>query len=129
MAQEDDRIRINGRVPKELYEYITQNSDNLTQAITAGLTLLRAEKEGTLHMNCGNLSQAEPSGLTEQIELLKGQNEFLVRQLDIKDDQISKLNDAVEKQAVHIQSLIQENSRLNVKLLPENNKTPWWKFW
>jgi O-methyltransferase involved in polyketide biosynthesis len=22
-----------------------------------------------------------------------------------------------------------ENSRLNIKLFPENNKKPWWKFW
>ena len=38
----------------------------------------------------------------------------------------------MHKQAVHIQILIQEqNSRLNIKLLPENtdSKKPWWKFW
>jgi len=52
----------------------------------------------------------------------------LQKQVGVKDEQIEKLNEAVEKQAVHIQSLIQENSRLNIKILPETTKKPWWKF-
>jgi len=28
----------------------------------------------------------------------------------------------MHKQAIHVQALIQENSRLNIKLLPENTK-------
>ncbi len=35
----------------------------------------------------------------------------------------------MNKQAVHIQTLIRENSRLNLALLPENTESkPWWKF-
>jgi hypothetical protein len=36
----------------------------------------------------------------------------------------------MHKQVFHIQTLIQENSRLNIKLLSENmeNQNPWWKF-
>jgi hypothetical protein len=51
--------------------------------------------------------------------------------MSIKDEQIEKLNENMYKQAVHIQSLIQENSRLNIKLLPENaeKSKPWWRFW
>jgi hypothetical protein len=44
--------------------------------------------------------------MTEQIDFLKSQ-------VTTKDSQL-------EKQAFHIQSLIQENSKLNIKLLPEN---------
>ncbi|WP_170943405.1 hypothetical protein [Methanosarcina spelaei] len=52
-------------------------------------------------------------------------------QLGRKDDPISQLNEVTQKQAVHIQNLIQENSKLNMKLLPEvtENKKSWWKFW
>lgn len=32
---------------------------------------------------------------------------------------MSQLNEVTQKQAVHIQSLIQENSKLNTKLLPK----------
>jgi uncharacterized phage infection (PIP) family protein YhgE len=66
-----------------------------------------------------------------RIEDLKNHIYLLDNQLRTKDDQIEKLNENMHKTAVHIQSLIQENSRLNTKLLPENtgNKKPWWKFW
>jgi hypothetical protein len=36
--------------------------------------------------------------------------------------QIEKLDENMHKQVVHIQSLILENSRLNIKLLPENTE-------
>ena len=66
-----------------------------------------------------------------RIEDLKTQVHAFYGQLQVKDEQIEKLNENMHKQAVHIQTLIQENSRLNVKLLPENLeiKRPWWKFW
>lgn len=66
-----------------------------------------------------------------RIEDLKAQVQALNSQLHTKDEQIEKLNENMHKQAVHIQSLIQENSRLNIKLLPESteNKKSWWRFW
>jgi chromosome segregation ATPase len=66
-----------------------------------------------------------------RIEDLKNNIYLLDNQLRTKDDQIEKLNENMHKQAVHIQSLIQENSKLNSKLLPDNteNKKSWWRFW
>jgi hypothetical protein len=48
--------------------------------------------------------------------------------MSIKDEQIEKLNENVHKQVVYIQSLIQENSILNIKLLPGNAEKSklWW---
>ena len=65
------------------------------------------------------------------IEDLRNHIYLLDNQLRTKDDQIEKLNENMHKTAVHIQSLIQENSRLNTKLLSENTekKKPFWKFW
>jgi hypothetical protein len=61
-------------------------------------------------------NQALKGEMEKQLEFLKGQ-------IVIKDQQI-------EKQAFSLQSVIQENSRLNVKLLPENTeKKKWWMFW
>ncbi len=56
----------------------------------------------------------------DRIENLKTQVQALYDQLHTKDDQIEKLNENMHKQAVHIQTLIQENSRLNFRLLPEH---------
>ncbi len=66
-----------------------------------------------------------------RVEDLKAQVPVLYDQLHTKDEQIEKLNENMHKKAVHIQTLIQENSRLNIKLFPENtvSKKPWWKLW
>ncbi|AKJ38582.1 hypothetical protein MCM1_1542 [Methanosarcina barkeri CM1] len=64
------------------------------------------------------------------IEDMRKQIDLMSDQLGKKDDQITQLNEVTQKQAVHIQSLIQENSKLNTKLLPEfTEKKAWWKFW
>jgi Fe-S-cluster-containing dehydrogenase component len=66
-----------------------------------------------------------------RIEDLRNHIFLLDNQLRTKDDQLEKVNENQHKQAVHIQSLIQEISRLNTKLLPENieKSKPWWRFW
>ena len=66
-----------------------------------------------------------------KIEDLRKQIDLMSDQLGRKDEPISQLNEVTQKQAVHIQNLIQENSKLNMKLLPEvtENKKSWWKFW
>jgi hypothetical protein len=77
------------------------------------------------------LQQARIDDLKIQIQALYGQMSIKDEQLHTKDEQIEKLNENMHKQAVHIQSLIQENSRLNIKLLPDNaeKSKPWWRFW
>jgi dsDNA-specific endonuclease/ATPase MutS2 len=58
------------------------------------------------------------------IQNMNNQIELLISQLSKKDEQI-------EKQSYHIQTLIQENGKLNIKLLPEKTEyhRPWWRFW
>jgi hypothetical protein len=53
-----------------------------------------------------------------KIEELKMQIDLMGDQLSRKNDQISYLNEVTKKQAVHIQNLIQENSKLNTIFLP-----------
>jgi hypothetical protein len=50
------------------------------------------------------------------------QLEFLKGQIAIKDNQISIKDQQLDKQAFSLQSVIQENSRLNLKLLPESTE-------
>jgi len=121
---EEQRVRIHGRVPNELYNSVCQHYDNVTLAINEGLELLILEKEGKLHTNCRTNEQNDTRLLTVQIDTLQEHINTLVGQLATKDNQL-------EKQAFHIQTLIQENSKLNLKLLPEKTETKksWWKFW
>ena len=71
------------------------------------------------------------SDLKAQIQTFHDQLQVKDEQLHTKDEQIKDQNENMHKQAVHIQSLIQENSRLNTKLLPEEigKKNSWWRFW
>ena len=79
--------------------------------------------------NIGEL-RAQVGEQREHLGTCRAQIEFLSQQLLAKDEQISQLNEATQKQAVHIQSLIQENSLLNNRLLPEPKpKKKWWKIW
>ena len=78
-----------------------------------------------------NQLNAKEESQKDRITDLKNQIQILQDQLHTKDEQIKDQNENMHKQAVHIQSLIQENSKLNTKLLPENteDKKPWWRFW
>ena len=120
MHNEEEKVRVNGRVPKELYENICKYYDNMTLAINEALELLCTLKDGALHKDCGNNMQNDASGCNEKVDILKQQLSILVEQLAVKDSQL-------EKQAYHIQTLIQEN----LKLLPEKVgiKRAWYKFW
>lgn len=159
MLTREDKVKINARVPKSLYDWIGSVYDNVSQAVNDGLELLKESQTGdcdTIAHNCPQVGSREPTSQTDglsqelkaaletlkaaeknfetqqaRIEDLKAQVQALYDQLHTKDEQIEKLNESVHKQAVHIQTLIQENSRLNVKLLPETteSKKVWWKFW
>jgi hypothetical protein len=139
--------QITARIPVELHDKCNLLYDNMTDAIIAALEMLcnancNAEcnaDESNCNANCNanesvcNASESINGELHVRIEEkdiliteLRSQNNILSGQLQTKDTQI-------EKQSYHIQSLIQENSRLNIKLLPEapaaDKKKPFWKFW
>lgn len=101
---------------------ILDEKEKTIQKLVLDLSTFQATCEGLKQLI--NEKESGHSNISAQIDLL-------VEQLHKKDDQIKDQNENMHKQAVHIQSLIQENSRLNIKLLPENTekKKPWWKIW
>lgn len=149
MDTPEPKIKINARIDASLHSWILSEGMTVSQATQEGITLLKetrtkerdtkaneSTQDGTQgstytedikhHDNDVLVSQ----GLRERIEDMRRHKDLMSDQLGKKDEQISQLNEVTQKQAVHIQSLIQENSKLNMKLLPEiiENK-PWWKFW
>ena len=139
MPNEEDKVRVNGRVPRELYAEISTYYTNITIAINDAFELLRQEKTGQLHKDCSTNMQNDANSIHAQLDATRMQLEAFHMQLDAANTQIVFLKEQIgvkdsliEKQAFHIQSLIQENSKLNVKLLPEvpaEKKKPFWKFW
>ena len=156
MAPEEDKVRVTARISKDLDTRIHRFYNNMAPAIIEALELLAASKEGSLSPNVTNETTQDTNKHTDEMMAQLGDKdktigdkekvigdlerqlgdkvknisdkereiEFLKGQITIKDQQL-------DKQAFSLQSVIQENSRLNVKLLPETTemKKPWWQFW
>ena len=148
MTQADDKVRVTARISKDLDTRIHRFYNNMAPAIIEGLELLATSKENVLSPNDTNKNIEDTDKDTKELETQLsdkektiGDNEktiedlerklgdkdtiigdkekeieFLKGQIVIKDQQI-------EKQAFSLQSVIQENSRLNLKLLPEAQET------
>jgi uncharacterized protein involved in exopolysaccharide biosynthesis len=149
MDTPEPKIKINARIDASLHKWILAEGMTVSQATQEGITLLREKRSGASDTNGDNGTQGgTPSNtqardtkypdndvvvsqaLRERIEDLRKQIDLMSDQLGRKDDQITQLNEVTQKQAVHIQSLIQETSKLNTKLLPEaTEKKAWWKIW
>ena len=118
-----ERIHVGARIPKELYNKCVQDYGNITDAINAGLESLFKQSENKTENECkttenSNVILELKIRMDEKdirIEDLKSHIYLLDNQLRTKDDQIEKLNENMHKQTVHIQTLIQEISQLNVK--------------
>jgi uncharacterized coiled-coil protein SlyX len=116
--------KVNIRVPAQLYYKIEKSEMTITEAIVKGLELLFKEDEDININDVIELKNGQMAGLQERIESLE-------RQLDIKDNQIDKLNgnihelsDTMKAQAVHLQTVLSQ------KAIDEPGaKKPWWRFW
>lgn len=152
METPEPKVKINARIDADLHKWIQTEGMTVSQATQEGITLLRETRARERDTKADNGTQSSTQehthstqerdtkytdndviisqALRERIDDLKAQITLMSTQLETKDDQITQLNEVTQKQAVHIQSLIQENSKLNTKLLPEViDKKPWWRFW
>lgn len=153
----DNQKHVNLYLPIDLYNRVVETELPMTTAIISGLEKLLDTQVDTnlLHEEYKPNSelvtslQARIDTLEEQLKIkdsqiniidsrmedrirsLEEQLRIKDSQLENKDSQLENKDSQLEKQAVHIQSLIQENSKLNTKLLPEVTKVkrPWWRFW
>lgn len=149
----ESKKQVNAFIPIDLYEKLTQSGESQTVIITKGLELyFQAEKNAfneqvlkaqldekdrkindlvVFNENLRKLLQDNEEQHQARIDDMRSQFQASYSQLQTKDIQIEKLTETVQAQEVNIQTLIQENSRLNIKLLPENTETkkPWWRFW
>ena len=97
--------KVNIRVPAQLYYKIEKSEMTVTEAIVKGLERLFKEDEDILN-DLIELKNGQMVGLQERIDSLE-------KQLDIKDNQIDKLNgnihelsDTMKAQAVHLQTVL-----------------------
>ena len=116
--------KVNIRVPAQLYYKIEQSEMTVTEAIVKGLEQLFKEDEDLNINDIIELKNGQLTGLQERIDSLE-------RQLEIKDNQIDKLNgnihelsDTMKAQAVHLQTVLSQKA-----VEAPGTKRPWWRFW
>jgi hypothetical protein len=131
MPPNDDKIRVSARISKNLYDNVLKIDDNFTRALIAALTVFTDDEEKDCQTDNDNFKTNDDSELKARLDLTKGQLDIMTAQVEYLKGQITIKDQQLDKQAFSLQSVIQENSRLNVKLLPENTEKTkrWWQFW
>lgn len=120
MPSNDDKVRVSARISRDLYDNVLNINDNFTQALIMALTAFVDNTEKERQTNNDNIKTEDDS---EKIDLIKGQLDIMTAQVEYLKGQITIKDQQIEKQAFSLQSVIQENSRLNLKLLPESQET------
>lgn len=131
MTTAEERVRVAARISKDLDVRLRHFYATSSSVIPDALELLASTKEDYDVKNDARKEGTDDSKTSLQITAMQGRIDDLLTSIDFMKQEITVKNTQIEKQAYHIQSLIQENSRLNVKLLPETSgeKKKWWKFW
>jgi len=149
--ENDEIVKIQARVPSSLWvqlEPFKFKSQN--EAVNYAFEKLVKQKdinqsELIFNQNESIINQNEPIMINQirarleekdiQIKEIHSHNEMLIQnmnnQIELLISQLSKKDEQIEKQSYHIQTLIQENGKLNIKLLPEKTEyhKQWWRFW
>lgn len=137
--------RLNIAIPMELYTKVTEKY-GITEAIVEGLNLLLEPKKPEHDITQSNTLQSRINELQEQVtdknrqneirvKELQSYNEILVKeyqvqiqelyaQLHTKDAQIEKINENMQAQAIHLQTLLNQKA-----IEAPGAKKPWWRFW
>jgi hypothetical protein len=149
--ENNEIVKIQARVPYSLWAQLEPfRFKSQNEAVNYAFEKLTEQKdinqnEPIINQDEPIINQDEPSMINQirvrleekdiQLKELHTQNEMLIQnmnnQIELLISQLSKKDDQIDKQSYHIQTLIQENGKLNIKLLPENteHKKKWWKFW
>jgi hypothetical protein len=157
MPTQEDKIKINARIPKGLYDWIGAEYGNVSRAVNEGLELLRetqllgcdTEAHKSPHVVSQELTNSpqsnsrvvsqEPTSQSDTISKeLKARLEEKDKQIEEKDRHIETLKTELEKagqreddlKKVHNNYMLQMQTLINQKAIEAPGaKKPWWKFW
>ena len=127
MTSIEDKIRVASRISKDLDVRLRQFYATPSSAIPEALDLLASTKEGHDVNNDDINETCDDRQTSAQVTAMRGRIDDLLASVEFLRQESTAKNTQIEKQAYHIQSLIQEN----IKLLPENTevKKKWYEFW
>ena len=122
----EEKIRVNARIPKSLYDFICLEYDNVSQAIYIGLENLRDSKTGGYHTDTGIQDDIRPD-----IQVLTARLEETERVISILQEELDKAGQDKENlKETHKNYMLQVQTLINQKAIEApGNKKPWWQFW
>jgi hypothetical protein len=142
ITMQQKKKQITARIPEDLYYKCNALYPNVTDAVIAGLELLctaecnadRNASEVNCNAECNAERNADEStiiGLRTQIE----NKDTLIQSLEVRaselhnrigslEGQLNVKDSQLEKQAVHIQTLINQKA-----IEAPGAKKQWWRFW
>jgi chromosome segregation ATPase len=134
----EDKIRVSARISKELYDICLQRYDNITNAINAGLELLRTQVEDEMKKNEDNSQQnedirrqGEDKRRTSEDRGKEGEIFELKARVEEKERHIESLKSELDNlRSVHNNYMLQMQTLINQKQIEAPGaKKPWWRFW
>ena len=127
----EDKIRVSARISKELYDICLQRYDNITNAINAGLELLRAQGEDERKINEDTSRHCEDKRHTSEDSSGEGELFELKARVEEKERHIESLKSELDNlRSVHNNYMVQMQTLINQKAIETPGaKKPWWRFW
>lgn len=133
MTSQEEKIRVNARIPKSLYDWLSSEYDNMSQVINEGLEKLKESKTSEMSYNQKDVIQdshtSSESVIQEHTDVIQDviRNPTPVIHPDIRPDirpDIQLLTATTEEQKARIeeykaqvQALNTENSRLKTVIM------------
>jgi predicted RNase H-like nuclease (RuvC/YqgF family) len=130
MTTQEEKIRVNARIPKPLYDFVCSEYDNVSQAINEGLEKLRESKSSEMsythnpdiqdsHTSPENVIQEHTNVIQRDIHVLTARTEEQKAKIENYQDQVKTLNAEIAR----LQSVIMEApDPLEIVKLQERNQ-------
>jgi hypothetical protein len=140
-ALPEEKIRVNARVPKSLYDFVCSKYDNISQAINIGLENLREPSTEHCHTPADSIIQDDiqvshtyaDTDIRPDIQVLTIRIEEKDKQIEEKDRHIESLKGELDNlRSVHNNYMLQMQTLINQRALEPptvEKKKPVWKFW
>jgi len=121
----EEKRRVNAAIDMKLYENVMKLGFSISEAITLGLEkLLEHAREETPPTPIGSIATEVLEAKDSLIQSLEARTNDLNERIVSLEEQLRVKDSQLEKQAVHIQTMIQQRA-----IEAPGAKKPWWQFW
>jgi hypothetical protein len=114
MITQEEKIRVNARIPKSLYDWMSSEYDNVSQAINEGLEKLKESKTSEMSYNSKDvIKNSEP--VIQDPELII--RDVIQNPEPVIHDDIQLLTANIENYKAQVRTLNDEITRLKAELI------------